>query len=315
MDDVTWTILDMLVRDAGLPAVTATSRLVGRGLDNRIYAARLADGHQVVLRLRAEWAPAETTRARLLQSYGLPVPRLLAAAGNASLYEFAPGITMGEAVEDRTATPDSWMLVGRAYRRVHDIRFPRLLAGDVGPAGISLRPVDPVTPLHRAVDGAAIGLQRLLPNTVALLPQIHHLIEVAAPSLRGSTTALLHGDPNLGNILIAPDRATLVDWDGPVIGDPARELAQLDEHALLFNGRGLPRAFYDGYGRGPIEPSTSLHRLIGMLSWLTSHAWTDFERLDPDLRARTRGWFHTLLAWVARLPEHVARLRTLPARP
>ena len=315
MDNATRSTLEALVRDAGLPAVTATSRLVGRGLDNRIYAARLADGRQVILRLRADGAASEAMRAHLLAAYQLPVPRLLGARGNASLYAFAPGTTMGDAVESRTATANSWALVGRAYRQVHDVRFPHLIEGTVGPAAMTLWPIDPVGQLHETVDRAAAGLERLLPQTVALLPEIHRLIEGAAPSLRGAATALLHGDVNMWNILIAPDRATLIDWDGPVIGDPARELALPDKHASLFNGKGLPRAFFNGYGRGPVEPNTSLHRLIGTVAWLTSDDWADFERLDPDLRARTRGWFRDLLAWAARLPEHVERLRTLPARP
>ena len=315
MDATTVDILEDLIRAAGLPGVTATSRLAGRGLANRLYAARLADGRQLVLRIRSRGLIPERARAQFLQTHGLAVPQLFAASGNASLYGFAPGVTLSDAVEDGTATANDWAKVGRAYRQVHDVRFPRQVEGTVGPDLITLRPADPVADLHATVERSVAGLERLLPETVALVPELHRLIDAAAPSLRSAATTLLHGDVTLWNILIAPSRATLVDWDEPAIGDPARELALLDQHASLFNGKGLPRAFYNGYGRGPIEPNTSLHRLIGTIAWLTSDDWVSFERLDPDLRARTRGWFRELFAWTTRMPEHIERLRTLPPRP
>lgn len=165
--------------------------------------------------------------------------------------------------------------------------------------------------LHEVVDGAVDGLVRLLPVTVPLVLELHELIETAAPALRGTTTALLHGDVSMWNIIVAPVRATVIDWDDAAVGDPARELALLGMHASLFNCRGLPRGFFNCDGRGPIEPNTSLHRLIGTVWWLTSDDWDAFERLDPDLRARTRDWFRELLGWTARLLEHVAQLQTL----
>ena len=315
MDATTVDILEDLVREAGLPDVTAMSRLAGRGLNNRLYAARLADGRQMVLRIRTQGLIPERARAQFLQTSELSVPRLFAASGNASLYAFAPGITLGDAIESGTATREDWTMVGRAYRQVHEVRFPREVEGTVGPDVITLRPADPVARLYDDVERSIPGLERLLPETLPFVPDLHRLIEDAAPGLRESTTALLHGDVNMWNILIAPTRATLVDWDEPAVGDPAAELALLHQHASLFNGSGLPRAFFNGYGRGPIEPNTSLHRLIGTIAWLTSDDWVSFERLDPDLRARTRGWFRGLFAWTERMPEHIERLRTLPPRP
>jgi len=315
VDATTVDILEDLVQEAGLPDVTATSRLAGRGLNNQLYAARLADGRQMVLRIRTRGLIPEQTRAQFLQTSGLSVPRLFAASGNASLYAFAPGVTLGDAIEGGAITREDWARVGRAYRQVHEVRFPREVKGTVGPDVITLRPTDPVANLHGVVERSVAGLERLLPETVALVPDLHRLIEDAAPALRDTTTSLLHGDVNMWNILVAPTRATLVDWDEPTIGDPAAELALLHQHASLFNGTGLPRAFFDGYGRGPMEPNTSLHRLVGTIAWLTSDDWVRFERLDPDLRARTRGWFRGLVAWTERMPEHIERVRTLPPRP
>ena len=307
--------LESLVRDAGLPSVTDTYPLRGRGPANRIVAARLADGSRVVLRIRPSDGVPERARARLLEMYRLPKPRLLSEAGNAALYEFVPGQPLGDTVELGTARSDDWARAGHAYRRVHDVAFPRRLAGDVSAAGIFLRSTDPVAEQHATLRAATDRLTELLPVAARSLPTLHRQIDAAADWLCSAPTSLLHGDVDLWNTVVDASGATLVDWDEPMVGDPSRELALLDMHASLLNGRGLPRSFYSGYGRGPIEPNTSIYRITGTIAWLTSDDWTEFEALDADLRARTRSWFRTLRDWTSRLPEHVDRLKTLGARP
>ncbi|HEV2529650.1 MAG TPA: aminoglycoside phosphotransferase family protein [Thermomicrobiales bacterium] len=307
--------LETLVRDAGLPGVMDTYPLRGRGVANQIVAARLADGSRVVLRIRPPDRAPERARARLLEAYRLPKPRLLSEAGNAALYEFAPGQPLGDTVELGTADSEDWAKAGRAYRKVHDVTFPHRLAGDVSAAGIYLRSADPVAEQHAALRAATERLTELLPVAARSIPALHRQIDAAATWLCSAPTSLLHGDVDLWNAVIDPSGATLVDWDEPMVGDPARELALLDMHASLINGRGLPRAFYNGYGRGPIEPNTSLYRITGTIAWLTSDDWERFESLDADLRAKTRSWFMTLRDWTSRLPEHIDRLKTLSPRP
>ncbi len=317
MDQTTATLdtLEGLVRDAGLPGVTDTYPLPGRGADNRVVAARLADGQRVVLRIRPSDGVPERARARLLEAYRLPKPRLLSEAGNAALYEFAPGQPLGDTVELGTARAEDWTKAGRAYRQVHDVAFPHRLAGDVSAAGIFLRSADPVAEQHATLRAATDRLTELLPIAARAIPALHRQIDAASTWLCSAPTSLLHGDVDLWNTVIDPSGATLVDWDEPMVGDPARELALLDMHASLVNGRGLPRAFYNGYGRGPIEPNTTIYRITGTIAWLTSDDWDHFEGLDADLRAKTRSWFRTLQDWTSRLPEHVDRLKTLAPRP
>jgi aminoglycoside phosphotransferase (APT) family kinase protein len=117
------------------------------------------------------------------------------------------------------------------------------------------------------------------------------------------------------NVIVddAGERAWLIDWEEPRVGDPAMEVALLDKHAALFNGRGLDGAFFDGYGHAPTEPNTSLHRVVQTVSWAASRDWASFEQQDlpAELHERTRQWLRTLLAYVAELPAHLDRLRTL----
>ncbi len=138
-------------------------------------------------------------------------------------------------------------------------------------------------------------------------------MDQSAPSLRGAVTALGHGDINMWNILVDEDRVWLIDWDEPRVGDPAMEVALLDKHASLFNGCGLDQAFFEGYGQPPAEPNTSLHRVVQTLRWVASSDWDSCERqtLSAELHARTHQWLRTLLVYVARLPAHLQRLRSL----
>src|SRR6266536_2099267 len=115
------------------------------------------------------------------------------------------------------------------------------------------------------------------------------------------------------NVIVSDDRAWLIDWDKPRIGDPAMEVALLDKHTSLCNGRGLGEAFFDGYGHPPAEPNASWYRVVQTVRWAAGSGWDSFERqgLPPALRARRRQWLSTLLAYVAQLPAHIERLRLL----
>src|SRR5689334_15183573 len=139
-------LLSDLLRRAGLPRAIDACRLSGRGLDHELQLAELADGRRVVLR---RWCrPRERERAILLE---------------------APGALLGDLIESGRASPSAWRLVGAAYRRVHAVRFPAGLAGDVEPEGIVLRPVDPVGQMHIWLDGCVPGLRRRAAGALAHL--------------------------------------------------------------------------------------------------------------------------------------------------
>lgn len=55
-----------------------------------------------------------------------------------------------------------------------------------------------------------------------------------------SETCLIHGDPVAGNILVARDGLTLIDWQCPARGDPCEDLALFLSPAMQILYRGAP---------------------------------------------------------------------------
>lgn len=303
-----------MLEAAGLPDAGSVQKLSSRGFDNIVHRITLADGQQVILRQFREPRAAEHQRARFLASHDVPAPAFLAGNERASLHAFVPGVLLGDLIETGMVTAEHWRAVGRAFRRTHDIRFPSLLTGEVAPDRIILRPHDPVAQLHGWIDGALPGLRERSPALVEHLPVLREITDRAAVPLRAAGTSLGQGDLNMWNVIVSDDGATLIDWDFPLIRDPALEVALLDKHASLFNHRGLDPAFFEGYGRPAIEPNTSLHRVVATLRWATSTDWAEFERdpdLSGDLKARARSWRATLWVYIDYLPEHIARLQRL----
>ncbi len=126
--------------------------------------------------------------------------------------------------------------VARLLQRVHRLRPPQ---------GLPLRPGGSL-----ALSRQALGMLNQCP-----FPLRRKLMQQApcghvAPTER---PGLVHGDPVPGNILTADGRAVLIDWQCPVVGDPAEDLAVFLSPAMQFLYRGAPlsaaerRAFLRGY--------------------------------------------------------------------
>jgi hypothetical protein len=73
-------------------------------------------------------------------------------------------------------------------------------------------------------------------------PMRQHLAALApsgtVPPIQHPTP--VHGDPVPGNILIDRDRAVLIDWQCPVLGDPAEDLGLFASPAMQMLYRGAP---------------------------------------------------------------------------
>lgn len=306
-------MLAELLEQAGLPEPATVEVLTGRGFTDEVSVVGLPGTKPVVLRRWAEARELEFSRACFLADHAVPAPRLLAASRWGTLVEFVGGRLLGDLIEDAQDSATAWRAVGAAYRRVHDVGFPSGLAGRLGPYALVLRPVDPVAGLHELLENATAGLHRRLPEALVHLDALHGFVDRCAPSLRAAATALLHGDVNMWNVLVDTGRAVLIDWDLPEVGDPAMEIALLDKHAHLFNGTGLPDAFFEGYGPSA-EPNTALHRIVQTIQWVASDDWDGFASeaaLPTALRTRAQGWLDMLQQYLRALPEHLDRLSGL----
>jgi hypothetical protein len=301
-------LLHELVAAAGRPEVTSFEPLRGHGFNHEILRATLADSQQVVLRhLRQESRPLPLGQARFLAEHDVPAPALLGGNEFATLYEYIPGDMLSALVAEDRMTEDKWRSAGTAFRRLHAVRFPKGLNGVFGPEELVLRSTDPVRDLHAMLVDAEPRLKVNLPFVVPHLPQLHELIDDNAEPLREAPTALLHWDVYPANIIVGPSQTTLIDWGDPRVGDPAKEIAALDEHIYLINGSQLPDAFFDTYGPRP-QPNTAIHRLTGAIGWFSEGpfaGWKINPDLDPDLKARVTRWRAALVTYLTDIGERL----------
>jgi aminoglycoside phosphotransferase (APT) family kinase protein len=296
-------LLHQLVAAAGLPPVQSSEPLRGHGFDHEILRATLADSQQVVLRHRQqESRPLPSGQARFLAEHDVPAPALLGGNEFATLYEYIPGEMLSALVAEGRMTDDAWRSAGTAFRLLHAVRFPKGLKGGFGPEELILSPADPVRDLHELLVHAEPRLKVNLPVVIPHLPRLHEVIDDNADALRETPTALLHRDVYPANIIVGPSRTTLIDWGDPRVGDPAQEIAALDEHLDLINGSQLPGAFFETYGPRS-QPNTAIHRLTGAISWFSGGLFdTD---LDPGLEARVTHWRASLVAYLTDIGDHL----------
>ncbi len=307
MDQETRALLTQLLVAAELPTRIATRQLTTRGFDNEIFVVTIDGEERAIFRLRPEGTVVDAARLAFLASCGVAMPRLLAMQGRGELHEFIPGKVLGDAIEAGEMTKTKWRSVGAAFRQVHDVHFPGHLLGEIEPNRLVLRPIDPVAQLHAQIEEISPRLAIFAPEVGVAFQRLHPIVEALADRLLALPTSLVHGDVNMWNVMVDGGRAVLIDWDYPGVGAGLREVALLDKHASLFNGTGLPPAFFDGYGQ-PDSAIVGFYRVLETTQWALSDDWKEFNDLRPELRERTLRWFTTLRGYVAALPEHVGRV-------
>ena len=191
---------------------------------------------------------AEARTLRHLSGQGL-APTLLALVetplGACLVYRYVPGAPW-------RGDPAA---VGRLLRRLHGLSAPeglRALPGDAG---------DVV---------AQTG--RILSHLPPPQARAHMDLEPRhTPPAPATTGALLHGDAVPGNLLVAGDRITLIDWQCPARGDPVEDLAIFLSPAMqqLYRGRPLDRAERAAFLAAYDAPDTAA-RLHALAPW---HHW------------------------------------------
>jgi thiamine kinase-like enzyme len=153
-------------------------------------------------------------------------------------------------------------------------------------------------------------LEASLPGVLPHLSRLHEVIDKFAEPLRSTPTALLHWDVYPANIIVGPAQTTLIDWGETRIGDPAKEIAALEEHLYLIDRTPqLPDAFYETYGPRPVN--TAIYRLTGALGWFTEgdlDGWALDPDLDPILKAKAVQWRAGLATYLSALGDHLKEL-------
>ena len=158
-------------------------------------------------------------------------------------------------------TADQWRTFGTTLRAVHDSglesRFADRLPSETFalPSAAGVRHVMDQRP--SASSPAAERLRALLIVQSGRIRAILERAEELGASLRDRPfgLVLVHADIHAANVLVADDgRIFLVDWDGPMLAPPERDL-------LFIIGSGIMRTvqvheeawFFEGYGEVPVD--------------------------------------------------------------
>lgn len=215
------------VAKAGLPVTGVWHRQKG-GQTNRLWHLR---DHGLVVKLYREAnnplfcndPDREARCLRLLEPSGI-APHLITVGRCAAGKWLAYGHVAGAPWRSDPAP------VARLLRRLHAVSPPDLPHAPDTPE--ALRALTRAI-LTRLPDGMARGLAALEPP--------------ATPEHPPARRAFLHGDVVPGNIVITADRAVLIDWQCPVTGDPAHDLALFLSPGMqqVYRGTPLTRAERD----------------------------------------------------------------------
>lgn len=158
---------------------------------------------------------------RYLDGAGLTVPTPIATADGRW---FVDGLVVMTFVEgEPPESDDDWRRVAAELRRLHELT-----------AGWPQRPGwSSSTDLLTARVGTKVDLTEMPAEAV-------ERCRAAWARVAGRPTCVVHGDPNnVGNILVTPDRVSLIDWDEAHVDVAALDLV------LPGNAAGLDRQEFD----------------------------------------------------------------------
>lgn len=189
------------------PDAVRLERLTG-GIANDIWRVRV-NGRIAVGRLGKRTDEDLAWEAGLLQHLqhnGMAVPAPIPTADGRP---FANGLTVMEFVEGGPPqSADDWRRVGETLKQLHQLTV-----------GWAQRPGwRSSTDLLTHDRGTKIDLTAMPAEAVARC-------RAAWKRLAGRPTAVVHGDPNPGNIRMTAERVALIDWDEAHVDVPSYDLA------------------------------------------------------------------------------------------
>jgi len=99
---------------------------------------------------------------------------------------------------------------------------------------------------------------------------IDKLIQVILRGITVNTDCMIHGDFNLGNVLVGHGKYTIIDWTNAQLGDKRYDLAWASFLILIYNGDECYREFCEVYtNQIPIDSGDMyIFEMIACLRWI-----------------------------------------------
>lgn len=175
---------------------------------------------------------------------------------------------------------EQWRAFGRLLAATHALPLTPDLAAVLPRAEhhadvAAARHADAVLREGTPLDATAAEAQRVWLGHAERIEMVVARAESLAPKV--TPNCICHTDPHLGNVLAAPGRIWLIDWDDAAWSTPEQDLMFVlggtygDEHI----GDQERTWFFDGYGEAPIDP-------VRLAYWRCSRALVDVAGLAEE---------------------------------
>lgn len=170
---------------------------------------------------------------------------------------------------------------------------------EIGPAakllaGLHKLPIDIIPDrLRRRCDFITYFFPRLPEH-----PDLQEALLCQLDAARMTDDAVIHGDYNLGNVLVARNRLTIIDWTNAQVGDRRYDLAWAGFLIWVYNGENLHHEFIKTYSQELPPPAQERIRFesIACLRWLHLNRLARLpKKTDTDRRVNEFIINHSLL--------------------
>jgi spectinomycin phosphotransferase len=185
-----------------------------------------------------------------------------------------------------------WRAFGEVLAATHALPVTAELAAVLPRGGhrrdvAAAREVDARLRAGAPADDIAAEARRLWLEHADRIAAVAERVERLAPAVMAVTAPIVgHTDPHLGNVLAAPARIWLIDWDDAALSTPEQDLMFVlggtygDEHI----GDRERDWFFDGYGPASIDPTRLAYwrgaRGLGDVAFLADEAFTPSDQRD-----------------------------------
>lgn len=261
--------------DTGVDRAALNHR--GRADDSSTYAVKWSSGGSV-----AGLAVPSALAARGVPEVAAPLRTLdgrLYAEREGRRLSVVPWVGERQGI-DGGLDEEQWRAFGRVLAATHAMPLTPSLAAALPRAGhhadvAAARAADVLLRGGTPLDETAAEAQRIWlehsAHVQALIARAESLAPIVTPS------SICHTDPHLGNVLAAPGRIWLIDWDDAAWSTPEQDLMFVlggtygDEHI----GDRERAWFFDGYGEAAIDQ-------LRLAYWRCSRALVDVAGLADE---------------------------------